>query len=384
MKKLAIITTHPIQYNAPLFREMTSSKKFEIKVFYTWGEQVLQNKFDPGFGKVIDWDIDLLSGYEYEFVKNIAKQPGSHHYAGIDNPDLTAIIEKWNANAILVFGWNFKSHFKAMRYFHNKIQVLFRGDSTLIDQQSPVKKYLRSLVLRFVYKYMDYALYVGKANRAYFELAAVKEDELVFAPHAINLSFFKSDRATSQLRVKLGIEQQDLVFLFAGKLETKKDPLLLVQSFLSVAGPTSHLIIAGDGPLREEIQRATVGISNIHLMPFQNQSEMPALYNAADIFVLPSRGPNETWGLAINEAMACGCAVLVSDKCGAADDLVIKGENGFVFQAGNELDLKTKLDWFQSNSAQLPEFSENSKEHIQKFSYSKMVDSINIILDKNV
>ena len=102
-KKLAIITTHPIQYNAPLFQLLEDRNNIGFKVFYTWGEKVLQEKYDPGFGKNIQWDIPLLDGYEYEFVNNIARHPGTHHFRGINNPSLVDSIKKWKADAVLVY-----------------------------------------------------------------------------------------------------------------------------------------------------------------------------------------------------------------------------------------------------------------------------------------
>jgi len=68
MKKLAIITTHPIQYYAPIFKLLSERKKIEICVFYTWGKDALKDKFDVGFGKKIEWDIPLLEGYNYNFL----------------------------------------------------------------------------------------------------------------------------------------------------------------------------------------------------------------------------------------------------------------------------------------------------------------------------
>ena len=79
-------------------------------------------------------------------------------------------------------------------------------------------------------------------------------------------------------------------------------------------------------------------------MDFQSQQKHPAVYQACDLFCLPSRGPGETWGLAVNEAMASGKAVLVSDKVGCATDLVKEGVNGYVFESGNEGDLFEKLE----------------------------------------
>jgi hypothetical protein len=110
--KLAIVTTHPIQYNAPVFRLLSVRNNINTKVFYTWGKGVLKDKFDPGFGKIISWDLPLLDDYQYTFVDNISKKPGSHHFNGIVNPTLNYEIEKWGADAILIFGWNFNSHLK--------------------------------------------------------------------------------------------------------------------------------------------------------------------------------------------------------------------------------------------------------------------------------
>ena len=148
MKRLAIVTSHPIQYNAPLFKLLTQRGNIKIKVFYTWGKQVMNNKFDPGFGKAIQWDIPILDGYEFSFVKNISPDPGSHHFKGIINPSLNNEIEGWKADAILVFGWSFQSHLKCIHYFSNKIPVLFRGDSTLLDEKRGIKQSLRRLLLK--------------------------------------------------------------------------------------------------------------------------------------------------------------------------------------------------------------------------------------------
>ena len=155
MKKLAIIITHPIQYYSPLFKLISDRNRIKIKVFYTW-EQSKEKVFDKKFGKEIKWDIPLLEGYDYTFIKNIAKNPGSGQFKGVINPSLTKEIENWKADAILVYGWNHQSHFKAMRYFKGKIPVYFRGDSTLLDEKKGVKTILRRIWLKFVYRYIDY------------------------------------------------------------------------------------------------------------------------------------------------------------------------------------------------------------------------------------
>src|SRR6478735_8988655 len=105
--RLAVITTHPIQYYAPVFKLL--AQKIDLMVFYTWGYGSV-SKHDPGFGQVIKWDIDLLEGYPYQWVKNTAADTGSHHFYGIVNPDLIAQINSWEPDSILMYGWAYKGH----------------------------------------------------------------------------------------------------------------------------------------------------------------------------------------------------------------------------------------------------------------------------------
>src|ERR1700744_1022568 len=142
--RLAIITTHPIQYYAPIFKLLHQRGNIEINVFYTWGEKAL-NKYDPGFNKTISWDIPLLDGYPYEWVQNTSADAGTHHFKGIINTGLIKQVEAWQPDAVLIYGWAYHSHLKAMRHFKNKVPVLFRGDSTLLDETGGLKATLKSV-----------------------------------------------------------------------------------------------------------------------------------------------------------------------------------------------------------------------------------------------
>ena len=133
-----------------------------------------------------------------------------------------------------------------------------------------------------------------------------------------------AEKEALDIRKDLGIDPQATVFLFAGKLEDKKQPLELAEAFASLQSQ-AHLIYVGSGMLEDELKKRFDSNPNIHFVGFQNQSKMPIWYRVADVFCLPSRGPGETWGLAVNEALACGCSVIVSDRVGCAEDLV-KGQ----------------------------------------------------------
>ncbi len=381
MKRLAIITTHPIQYYAPLFQLL--NHEAELKVFYTWGEASLK-KADPGFNRVIEWDIPLLEGYSYVFEENTASRPGSDHFYGIRNPMLIKNILEFKPDAILVFGWAYFSHLQVMRFFNGKIPVWFRGDSHLLDAEKglswKIKNGLRQLLLRRIYKYIDLAFYVGSANKAYFKWAGVQPNQLIFAPHAVDNARFAVDRQAeaAKWRAYLGIPSHATLFLFAGKFEAKKDPLLLLQAFESSGQEDHYLLMAGNGKLEtainEEVSRM-VKKSRVRIMGFQNQQTMPALYQVADVVCVCSAGPGETWGLAVNEAMAAGRTVWVSDRTGCAVDLVKEGINGRILEACN-IDAWSAAFATCAAKEVLNEMGANSRKLISQFSFERIKDEI--------
>jgi len=338
-KKLAIISSHPIQYNAPMFALLAKSEILDIRVFYTWS-QSRESLFDKDFGKTIQWDIPLLEGYSHTFVRNTSANPGPGSFRGIVCPDLNRQITKWGAQALMVYGWNYHAHYHAMKHFSGRIPVWFRGDSTLLDESGGLKTMMRRLFLRYVYHYADFAMYVGENNRQYFLKHGFSPASLFFAPHAIDNRRFSDNpdqmkAEAEKWRQELGIEPGDTVVLFVGKFEPKKDPLLLIRAGLRLNRKDLRFVFAGNGALENEMRSMTAGDERFHFIPFQNQSRMPVVYHLGDVLALPSQGPGETWGLVVNEAMACGKAILVSDKCGCAIDLVKPGLNGHIFRSGD-------------------------------------------------
>lgn len=376
MRKLVIVTTHPIQYYAPVFRLLHQRANIQLKVFYTVGGSD-KSIYDPGFKQEITWDIPLLDGYDYNWVANTAKNPGSHHFQGIINPHLITRINEWQPDAVLVIGWAYYSHFKAMRYYKNKLPVYFRGDSTLLDEQAGIKQICRTLILRNVYRYVDHAFYVGYNNRVYFKKYGLKDKQLTFAPHAVDNERFGTDRGTEAmlLRNSLDIADNDIVILFAGKLDEKKAPVLLLDSFLKLNKPGVHLLFAGDGKLKHILQQKAAAQKNVHFLPFQNQSYMPVVYQCCDLYCLPSNGPAETWGLAVNEAMACGKAILVSDKVGCAADLV-SDANGAVFHNRSMDGLIAELVKLISSREKLDQLGRASKSIIQSWNFEHIAAAI--------
>jgi glycosyltransferase involved in cell wall biosynthesis len=403
-KRLAIVTSHPIQYNAPWFKLLADSSAIHPGVFYTWEQSAAGPKYDPDFKERIEWDIPLLEGYEYRFIRNVAGDPGTHHFRGLINPTLNREIAAWRPDAILVYGWSFDSHLKCLRHFHRKIPILFRGDSTLLDERPGIRKYLRRWFLKWVYGHIDHALYVGTHNREYFLKHGLRPDQLVYAPHAIdNTRFEEPDDRYRQLalewRDRLGIKENDVVLLFAGKLEPKKNPFFLLEIARRVPDPRLKIVFVGTGVLEDSLREAALtlpgdsaagltfaeasaagagtGDSRIRFLGFQNQVQMPVVYRLGDIYILPSRGPGETWGLGVNEAMASGCAIMMSDRAGGAVDLVEEGVNGIRFDPVTGV--QKCSDWISrllEDRSLLESCKEASRRRVRSFTYQQALDAL--------
>lgn len=222
-------------------------------------------------------------------------------------------------------------------------------------------------------------LYPGSNSKAYFKHYGVADKQLIFAPHATDNERFAANRASeaASFRQKFNIGDDELLTLFAGKFEQKKDPQLLLKAFKDAGIPRSHLLMVGNGELESVLKEEAAKAKNIHFLDFQNQSVMPAIYQACNLFCLPSKGPAETWGLAVNEAMASGRAVLVSDKVGCAADLVKDDHNGFVFSSGSVTALSAKLNTLAAKGTDgLKTMGVNSTKIISNWSFNAQVSAI--------
>lgn len=350
--RLAIISSHPIQYNAPLFRLMSQQAELEVKVFYCW--EGTKNQTDPEFGEKITWDIPLLEGYDFTFVPNIAKKPGTHHFSGLDNPEIISQLGEWKADALLVYGWSSKTNLNVLRHFNQQLPIFFRGDSTLQTGGNTFRQIIRKLWLRWVYRHIDFALYPGIRSKEYFLSYGVSLERLFHVPHAIEDDRFSNNEKSREIqalakRERLNIPKNAIVLLFAGKFVQRKQPVLLLDAVdeLSREEPdlNYHLIFVGSGPLENYMLEKAASNERIHIIGFKNQSEMPLIYRLGDIYVLPSS--IDTWGLGVNEAMACSRPVLVSDSVGCAEDLVVSGVSGEIFSSEDKANLKKYLknDW---------------------------------------
>jgi glycosyltransferase involved in cell wall biosynthesis len=363
-----------------------SARISALKVFYTWRDAGPAR--DVKFGKEFAWDIPLMEGYDFEVVPNTSLEPGTHHRQGLINPDLVARVKVWKPDAVHITGYNYVSHGQAIKELSKAgIPVIFRGDSHLLDDRGPWWKWwIKKIFLSRVYRRPSAFAYVGQANRDYYRSFGVPERKLFPVPHTIEVGRFAEPNEQLEAKAlvwrrELGIPDDHFVFLYAAKLEPRKRPMELLEAFLAADVPKTTLLFVGsgelEGALKERVERdqktkrlkdqktmgpgghGTTGPTTeektedcklhtancghcVLFLPFQNQSRMPLVYRLGDALVLPS-GYWETWGLAVNEAQACGRPSLVSDCVGCARDIVREGENGMIFRTDDWKDCVAKM-----------------------------------------
>ncbi|PPC88188.1 MAG: hypothetical protein CTY31_02285 [Hyphomicrobium sp.] len=378
--RLAILASHPIQYQAPLFREL--ARLVDLEVYFchrsNGGDQA-----DAGFGIPFDWDIDLLSGYPHTFLNNVSRQPGLSNFSGCDTPTIGNNLTKFAPEALLVLGWHLKSFWQGIWAAKSRgIPVMVRGDSQLETPRSLMKRVGKSLTYPIGLRFFDAALYVGERSRRYWEHYHYPQDRLFSSPHCVDNRWF-AQRATHsarmELRSRLGITDTEKVLLFAGKLIARKRPIDLVSATakLHANGRQVIILVAGSGPLESEMSRAACS-ANVRIIQlgFTNQTAMPAAYSACDVLVLPSDA-SETWGLVANEALACGRPIVVSSACGCAPDLAADNRAGRTFSVGNPLALADAVAGVLDH----PPTQQNIADKIAQYSIENAVTGIKQALD---
>ena len=222
------------------------------------------------------------------------------------------------------------------------LPVFARGETHLGLRRGLLKRLARKPLLRAFYRCLSGALAIGSANAAFYRAMGVPEDRIFSMPYTVdNARFTEGSRLSSMQRKKvradLGVADNDPIVLYAAKLQARKRPdeLLRAAARLKDRGVRFQVVMVGSGEMAAAlVELATrLRLENIHFGGFVNQSILPQVYGAADVFVLPSE--NEPWGLAINEAMCAGLPIVASAEVGCVADLVQSGVNGQTFATGD-------------------------------------------------
>jgi glycosyltransferase involved in cell wall biosynthesis len=386
--KLGILSTHPIQYYSPLYRELAARREVDLTVYYAYRPTPEEQGVD--FGVRFEWDVPLLDGYRSVFLQNVSGQPSASTYRGCDTPEIAGIIESGQFDAFLVHGWHVKSYWQAMRAcWQSRTPLMVRGDSTLLMRRNPVIGWAKWMSRRRFVPRFDAYLIVGQRAREYYLAHGARADRMYASPHHVDnerflttANEFRAQR--DALRRRWNVSKDGVVFLFVGKLVARKRPLDFVRAVAAIrdVAPRAQGLIVGDGELRAQVEQ-TIGELHapITVVGFLNQTEIVAAYAASDVLVLPSEG-TETWGLVVNEAMACGLTAIVSDEVGCGPDLVTPDETGSVYPCGDVAALVVSMTELANDAHSVARLKVGATERIKAYSVNAAADGVVKAIEK--
>lgn len=340
---LVIVSTHPIQYHAPIYR--TLAAKFGIPVHVIYGSDFSVAGYrDREFAEAFAWDTDLLSGYSYSFLSRIS-EGGARSVEKVSARGLGDKLDRLAPAAMLIPGYGSAFYMAAIyKAWKIKCPIIFRGETTdCAKRRGAFKALARDRILRFLYKRCAKLLYVGRNSYEHFRRLGCLDENLIFSPYCVDTSRFDPDRTVhSKVRLEtrqgLGIPEDRTALIFSGKLIQVKGPDLLLKAIGAIPAEIQRriaVIFLGSGELKSSLEKMAKQLQSVKVVfaGFQNQSALGDYYHAADLLVLPSR--SETWGLVVNEALHHGLACIVSKAVGCAPDLIEEGVSGEIFSPGS-------------------------------------------------
>jgi len=375
--RLGILTTHPIQYQVPWFRGLAACSDIDLTVYFAMIPDAAQQSV--GFERPFTWDIPLLDGYPYRVLTNTARHPSVSSFWGCDTPEIRSIVRRGRFDAFLVNGWVAKCCLQLlMACQRHGVPCFVRGESNVLRPRAWWKRlFHRALLTRYAG-----VLSIGEANRQFYLARGVRSDRIFATPYCVDNQRFAATAAglmSDRLALRDGwaIPHDACVFLYCAKFIAKKRPhdVLAALEIVARSGspPGAQLLMVGSGELQAECQ----AFANQRRLPvtfagFLNQSEICKAYVAADCLVLPS-DHGETWGLVVNEAMACARPAIVSDQVGCHPDLVVPDVTGDTYPMGDVAHLAEHMRRMIADPERRRRMGAAARDRVARYSYDAVI-----------
>jgi glycosyltransferase involved in cell wall biosynthesis len=386
--RIAVLNSHPIQYFAPLYAYLNAAPDLDVTALYLSDFSIRGGK-DAGFGQDVKWDLDLLAGYHSVFLGDAARTREPGGFWSLVAPQVWKELRSDRYDAVWLHGHNYAASLIALTAAKAAgLPILMRGETHLGLPCDGIKSMLRRPLMGALYRSCDRLLAIGSANAAFYRAMGVPDDKIFLVPYSVdNDRFIKSaelsDRQRADVRKRYSIPLDRPSVLYAAKFTRRKRPNDLLDAARRLATDTDRpftLVMVGSGELEPALRIfcAQHRLDNVVFTGFVNQSELPALYAASDVFVLPSE--SEPWGLAVNEAMCAGVPVVVSRDVGCVADLVKDGVNGFTPAVGDIDGLTKALQLLIEDEGLRRRQGQASFARIQQWGYRQCLEGIRFAL----
>jgi 1,2-diacylglycerol 3-alpha-glucosyltransferase len=252
-------------------------------------------------------------------------------------------LNELRPSAVLVPGWYTAPALASALWakLHGKRSILMSETTEADYRRVWWKESLKQLLIWLLF---DYGIAGGSPHIRYLARLGFAPERIARFYDVVDNRFYQeqADRARKFPRLRAFSGLPEKYFLYVGRLAPEKNIDGCLRAFAAYrrSGGSWSLVLVGDGPEREALQNQSEGLGiagHVIFAGMKTAQETTSYYALAGCFLLPSI--REPWGLVVNEAMASGLPVLVSDRCGCAEDLVEHGGNGYLFDPGNDEEL---------------------------------------------
>ena len=295
-------TNIPIPYRIPTWQILHSRLKLHL-IFLAKTE----------LGR--DWNLEgLLDVFNASYLKEQALHPieSMPLYFNFIKP--IREIRKLRARSIYIDGWESPAFFITALYAKRLgIQLIYGYRST--QDSHRFKNFIIRKIRSSILSQADFIVTAGSASTKAVEAMGIASEKIVTLFNTVDVSWFHSFAQTHR-----SSQSQGHRYIFVGQLIERKNVATVIQAFAAIKNDDDTMTIAGDGPLTQELKTLAISLGikeSVDFVGHKNQEELAALYAASNTLILAST--NEVWGLVVNEALASGLHVVVTDKCGAAE-----------------------------------------------------------------
>ncbi|RLA07953.1 MAG: hypothetical protein DRQ51_04250 [Gammaproteobacteria bacterium] len=386
--KFYYFAPHPVQYHYGIYKELSKLGNLDFNVIYE-DDIGLKPTYVEEFKKEIKWDIDLLDGYPYEFMKNYSSKPHGGFFARVNFGIFKKIlIEK--PDVIL-----FKTYTNITDFFImflaklTRTKIIFRGEATLrgTENNPTFKQKLKYIFLKNWLKMCDVVMYSCSGNKDYWKFYGVEESKMLPIPCAVDNIFFRNKRKQyiskeDNIKKELGIDKDDFVIIYVSRMNSNKNLETLVESINNIEHKNINLLFVGDGPEKEKIESLCEEYSiKSTFVGFKNISEISKFYSISDLFLLLSKD-FENSPKVLNEAMNFELPVIITNLAGTVKDLVEEDKNGYSVNPLDINEISKKIDYLNKNRNIAKQMGQKSLDIVNEWTFEKDAYFINEAIKK--
>jgi glycosyltransferase involved in cell wall biosynthesis len=344
--RLGIVFTHPTQHHGPLWRKLNEQPGLSVKVLYLCNENQISGDALLG-GSSQPWDVDVLSGYEYDYLKDLSGRVPSQQEKNVISPELLNSLTPDNFDAIFMQSFvNYSYRLTALLCKLRGIPLIMQNDATIMSdcRYSRSRQIMMAILYPWMLNLADYWLSCGDHNEIHLRHYGVADEKIVRGCHPVDGERFEQSIRQNQdeiwkIRQELSGNEDTLVYGFAGKYIDRKNPFEFIEAIEKAhqRDPRVRGIMIGGGDLESEINQRLSQLGNAEVinLGFVNQAKIPLYYAAMDVFVVTSW--IDPHPLVVSEAMVSGTPPILSDRCGnwGYNDTVRHRYNGLIYPCGN-------------------------------------------------